>query len=280
MPPVGASWPSRGSQGGSRPSPGDDRSGRRPGHGELDLEWPVTATPATGGFFQRPEPFFGVTQHLATESGTLCAFVLTASPGGRILRHAADPTAPQEIGYAPDPRPRVARPDAWRCRSRPWPSPPPRQRLTLRGQRRLRRPGRHRWWPPALAGVPRPRAARRSSSSRATATPPTCGTRSPSHPPGSDQTAVLPGVADVHPRLRLRPARDAARSPTTSAAATPSPMPRTAADAVDDLHALLTRRRSRSLRPGRPFPRRHHRPPLRRHLPGRGRRVGPRRRQP
>ena len=39
------------------------------------------------------QPFFGVSQHLATESGTLCAFVFTASPGGRILRHAADPTA-------------------------------------------------------------------------------------------------------------------------------------------------------------------------------------------
>ena len=32
-----------------------DPAGDR-GTGELDLEWPVTATPATGGFFQRPEP--------------------------------------------------------------------------------------------------------------------------------------------------------------------------------------------------------------------------------
>ena len=38
-----------------------DPAGDR-GTGELDLEWPVTATPATGGFFQRPEPFFGVTR--------------------------------------------------------------------------------------------------------------------------------------------------------------------------------------------------------------------------
>ena len=48
--------PPSGATSGSRPSPGDDRSGRRPGTGELDLEWPVTATPATGGFFQRAGP--------------------------------------------------------------------------------------------------------------------------------------------------------------------------------------------------------------------------------
>ena len=54
MPRVGASWPS----GGARAALGrlwviTDPAGDR-GTGELDPEWPVTATPATGGFFQRP----------------------------------------------------------------------------------------------------------------------------------------------------------------------------------------------------------------------------------
>ena len=42
--------------GGSRPSPGDDRSGWRSGQDERHRESPVTATSATEGFFQRPAP--------------------------------------------------------------------------------------------------------------------------------------------------------------------------------------------------------------------------------
>ena len=54
MPPAAASWPFRWSQGGSRrlwviTDPAEDR-----GTHELGPEGPVTATPATGGFFQRP----------------------------------------------------------------------------------------------------------------------------------------------------------------------------------------------------------------------------------
>src|SRR5829696_4691589 len=57
MPPVGAFWPSRGSEGGSQPSPGEpDPAGDRDIR-ELHLAWPVTPTSTTGGLFQRPGPF-------------------------------------------------------------------------------------------------------------------------------------------------------------------------------------------------------------------------------
>ena len=57
MPRVGASWPFQGSQTGSQPSTGGDRSAPRAGHRPTGMEWSGAATPATGGFFQRPDPF-------------------------------------------------------------------------------------------------------------------------------------------------------------------------------------------------------------------------------
>ena len=83
------------------------------------------------------------------------------------------------------------------------------------------------------------RAARRSSWSRATATRPRCGTRSPSPRPGSDQTAVLPGVA-TFTRVCAYDRPGTLLPPDRRSRSDPVPMPRTAADAVDDLHALLS----------------------------------------
>ncbi len=48
---------------------------------ELDMEWSVTAMLATGGFFQRPEPFFDPESSVGRSLSGVCGRLLGMAEG-------------------------------------------------------------------------------------------------------------------------------------------------------------------------------------------------------
>ena len=125
----------------------------------------------------------------------------------------------KESPHAANRRHRADGPDA--CSADPGHGPVghPSGAIARRSERGLRRPRRHRWWSPALAGVPRPREPDGAARGGLPATMPTSGTRSRSSPmpeqwrssPASPRSRASAPMIVLGPRLML----------TTPAAATP-----------------------------------------------------------